>query len=927
MVTRDLVHPFTRQPFCKIKCSVMYKTLNMGSCEDEKLHLIGGIQGGSDSYLVVISNDIREIVAYSKNSPSDITTKMFHPELENTVLKMRKDQKRSYFKSSVGDVTLCKESSGYYILEIDPDTVDDPSGLSIIINAIDRSGLSGTPLEMACDACKDMYDLLEGYDRAMVYRFNDDFSGDVIHEIKEDHVSDSYMGLRFPCTDIPKIARDLYIMNTVRVIKNSNVDQIDIVGEDVEIDLSHARLRAVSKYHLAYMKNMGVKSSMSVAIVVDQKLWGLFAFHAFAKEFSPDMYKRITCDVLAKTVSKSIENEVHMESIERTRKLADLISTTSPVVSMVTFLRQNHQNLLLITKTNAMCIWIDGELLNFGDDSLSPPSEFWKTSFKNNDDVYTSNSNSSGDTRGFARFDTGKHRFAFFRSSIVKNVRWGGKADQVINGVVQPRKTFDVVNQKAVEYYPWLPDDIKVLDWIKEKLIDMITRNEYDSLKNGINEVNDECANAMRAADDRDIFATMSHELRTPFHGVLGCVQAIEDNLIESVEKITESIDLTRTSKKSGQSMLRLLNDILMSSKTSHNLEYEKQVCKISNVVLDSISTMNAYASTNGIKLEQVTGEDVQVCLDTRRFGHTLTNLVNNAIKFTPSGGEIIIQSELSKSIEDVWTACADDSFKYDWTIYPDKKGFPSESSCILEKMRKVKGPVLWATISVIDSGCGIETEESLSLIFREYKQGNTGIQRTHGGTGLGLYICTSHLSHMNGFICCSSTHKKGTNVRLIFPVDTVHIEEPVNHNRSPSTEYVSTNVMKVEFEKGVILLVDDSPIALKLLSRTIKKLFPDIDIRQASDGYEAIKTCTELAREDMHVKLMITDFHMPRMSGEQLISKMKVLFPDSNVIAYTADARSNAITSLGDAGADAVLIKPVLSKEMISCIKQIMKF
>ena len=899
----------------------------MNSCEDEKLHLIGAIQGGSDSYLAVISNDLGEIVACSKNSPVDITTRMFHPQLENTVLKMRNDQTRSYFKSTVGDVTICKESSGCYILEIDPDIIDESSGLSVIINAIDRSGLSGTPIQMASDACKDMYSLLEGYDRGMVYCFNDDCSGDVVYEIKEDHVPVSYMGLRFPATDIPKIARDLYVTNTVRIIKNSNVDQIDIVGKKVNIDLSHARLRAVSKYHLTYMKNMGVKSSMSVAIVVDDILWGLFAFHAFSKEFSPDMYKRITCEVLAKTVSKSIENEVHMESIGRTRKLANLISRTSPVISMVTFLRQNSQNLLLITKTDALCVWINGDLLNFGDDTLFPPNDFWKTSFKNNDDVYISDSNSSENTKGFARFDTGKHRFAFFRSSIMKNIRWGGKSDEIINGVVQPRKRFDVIEKTTIEYYPWMPDDIKVLDWIKEKIIDMITRNEFDSLKSGINEVNDECANAMRAAYDRDVFATMSHELRTPFHGVLGCIQAIEDNLVESMERITESIDLTRTSRKSGQSMLRLLNDILMSAKTSHNLEYEKQVCKISQVVLDSISTMNAYASTNGIKIEQVTnGQDIQVCVDKRRFGHTLTNLVNNAIKFTPSGGKIIIQSTLSKSIEDVWTECVDDSFKYDFTIYPDEKGFPTESSNILEKMRKVKGSVLWAKISVLDSGCGIETEENLSFIFREYKQGNTGIQRTHGGTGLGLYICTSHLSHMNGFICCSSTHEKGTNVCLIFPVDTIHIDEQCKHSRSHSTEDISTNVIEVEFEKSVILLVDDSPIALKLLNRTIKKLFPDVEIDQASDGHEAMKICTELVKEGRHVKLMITDFHMPNMSGEQLLSRMKVLFPDSNVIAYTADARSDAIISLVNAGADAVLIKPVLAKEMMLCIKKIMK-
>lgn len=94
-------------------------------------------------------------------------------------------------------------------------------------------------------------------------------------------------------------------------------------------------------------------------------------------------------------------------------------------------------------------------------------------------------------------------------------------------------------------------------------------------------------------------------------------------------------------------------------------------------------------------------------------------------------------------------------------------------------------------------------------------------------------------------------------------------------------------------------------------INRTIKKLFPGTEILQASDGNEGLDICNELVREGKDVKLMITDFHMPNMSEEQLISRMKLHFPDSKVIAYTADARSEATISLGNAGANAVLIKP----------------
>ena len=89
---------------------------------------------------------------------------------------------------------------------------------------------------------------LVDYDRGMVYRFNDDDSGEVIHEIKKDDIETSYLGLRFPSSDIPKPARRLYFINRVRYIHNNELDPIQIIaGDNITIDQSLCHMRAVAK--------------------------------------------------------------------------------------------------------------------------------------------------------------------------------------------------------------------------------------------------------------------------------------------------------------------------------------------------------------------------------------------------------------------------------------------------------------------------------------------------------------------------------------------------------------------------------------------------------------------------------------------------------------------------------------------------------
>lgn len=125
------------------------------------------------------------------------------------------------------------------------------------------------------------------FHRVMVYQFDRDYNGTVVAELMDPKASnDVYRGLHFPASDIPPQARKLYMINKVRVLFDRSQRTSRLIGRDVSdvevpLDLTHAYLRAMSPVHLKYLSNMGVRSSMSMSLESDGKLWGLIVCHSY----------------------------------------------------------------------------------------------------------------------------------------------------------------------------------------------------------------------------------------------------------------------------------------------------------------------------------------------------------------------------------------------------------------------------------------------------------------------------------------------------------------------------------------------------------------------------------------------------------------------------------------------------------------------
>ena len=160
---------------------------------------------------------------------------------------------------------------------------------------------------------------LTGFDRVMVYRFLPDDSGEVIAESLAEGVQ-SYLGLRYPASDIPPQARALYLRNRVRVIADTDYRPVPIVPalnpDGTPLDLSRHGLRSVSPVHLEYMRNMGMAASMSISIIVDGRLWGLVACHHRTPRQLPPRH-RTAADLLGMFYSLRVSASEHLRTVAR----------------------------------------------------------------------------------------------------------------------------------------------------------------------------------------------------------------------------------------------------------------------------------------------------------------------------------------------------------------------------------------------------------------------------------------------------------------------------------------------------------------------------------------------------------------------------------------------------------------------------------
>ena len=203
---------------------------------------------------------------------------------------------------------ILHEHDGVAILELEPARAEAGSARTHrpLLAAIQRAGTLEELSAIVVDAVK----RLSKFERVMLYRFADDGSGSVDAEAKEAAL-EPYLGLRYPASDIPRQARELYLKSWLRIIPDRQYVPSRLVPSlrpdtGRPLDLSFSVLRSVSPIHLQYMANMGVHASMSASLIVGDRLWGLISCNNHSGPLGVPYELRSAIEVLARAVSLQI---------------------------------------------------------------------------------------------------------------------------------------------------------------------------------------------------------------------------------------------------------------------------------------------------------------------------------------------------------------------------------------------------------------------------------------------------------------------------------------------------------------------------------------------------------------------------------------------------------------------------------------------
>ena len=269
---------------------------DLTNCEREQIHLAGSIQ--PHGALLVVKDDLA-IVQASENARAFLG---FNGDLQGVRLEaLGGDLWRGVRQASRGPIPhvvrarigadpqplnalLHRLKSGEIIVELEH--AGEARDFSVDIERALETMLAASSLQGLCDETARVFKEIAGYDRVMIYRFDEEGHGEVFAETKRPEL-EAFLGNRYPASDIPQIARRLYVTNRVRMLADVNYAPSPLVPHllptsGAELDMSMCFLRSVSPIHIQYLKNMGVGATLVVSLMVGDKLWGLVSCHHYS---------------------------------------------------------------------------------------------------------------------------------------------------------------------------------------------------------------------------------------------------------------------------------------------------------------------------------------------------------------------------------------------------------------------------------------------------------------------------------------------------------------------------------------------------------------------------------------------------------------------------------------------------------------------
>ena len=432
---------------------------------------------------------------------------------------------------------------------------------------------------------------------------------------------------------------------------------------------------------------------------------------------------------------------------------------------------------------------------------------------------------------------------------------------------------------------------------------------------------------ALDARDAQGMFlARMSHEIRTPLNGILGLM-----DLVLEMGHAEGPLDLLFRMKKAGNHLMSIVNDVLDLAKiTAGKLELKSTAMPMHEMPSICFDLFASKLTEKHLRHRVEVAHDVPQVLygDRTRLMQIFTNLVSNAVKFTPQGGLISISVQLAlRQPHSGQHVVANDVCSSDRSPHfidyqnPDQNQVhvldldhdPHDPSTItalhtipspipsLDRIHPpFEGPSVVLECTICDTGKGMTVAQQNKL-FTPYYQCESGIDREHEGTGLGLSIVQRLVELMGGTLSVSSDSGKGTSFTFTIPLQVSRETSAAadDSNRSPPQQ--------MDWRGKTCLLTDDTPLNILVLQRQLEKR--GCVVLTATNGRESVDVWKV---ERSNLDLIFMDVWMPVLNGLEATKELRSLGASLPIIGLTADFTS-AIAQQGlQAGMTSVLLKPL---------------
>ncbi|XDA99008.1 HWE histidine kinase domain-containing protein [Sulfitobacter sp. LCG007] len=674
-------------------------SVDLTNCDREPIHLLGNVQ--TFGALIAVSADwivqhasmnTAEILGIEASEMIGRPLGMFFPKF--TVDRLREKISSTSQEDSVArmfgaelfedrrlyDVST-HQSDMSFIFEFELKATDPvQKELELVAPMLKRVSRHDDLVAASKEAAAQLR-ALTGFDRVMVYQFAPEGDGTVIAEAKDPQDTETYLGLHFPASDIPRQARALYKRSLLRLISDVDAEVIPIIPEASPegnpLDLSLAVTRAVSPIHLEYLRNLKIRASMSVSIVIRGELWGLFACH-HREPLYIDYERRTAVELLGQFFAYEIERQESRavsDATGRAQRLHNrLMMQMTARESLVDAFPGIAREIATVISHDGIALYSDGEYVTSGnapdEKEFEAIARFLNTAAASRvyatDNLVTrlpSIAHMVDRCAGILAIPvsrTPRDYLVLFRAGHVHQVKWAGNPHKPVESGqfgtrLTPRKSFEVWKEDiGHRSQQWSPTSLRAAEAMRVTLLEVVLKLS--------DEVN---AERKKAHDQQELLiAELNHRVRN----MLGLIRSLvgqSRRSAETIEEFTNAVD--------GR---------IHALAQAHDQLTRTEWTPVAMHKLLSVE-LGAYLTEDSDRI-RITGTPVMLAPEAfSTMALVFHELVTNSVKYgalsTPSGGVTVdVQRQNDGLTRVTWTEAGGPAVKA-----PDRRGF---GTTIIEK-------------------------------------------------------------------------------------------------------------------------------------------------------------------------------------------------------------------------------------------------